>query len=395
MGEVLNKDHVGGGEELFSKWLKSSPIDQVPELPENYIDRPEQVLQLVDRLRERGEAWCTVDTEADSMHSYETKLCLIQFATAHEMAVIDPLAMDRQDLMPLMHYLDEVDGVWMHGADYDMALFLQTFGFVPKNVWDTQTAARFTGAEKFGLGSLIESEFGIVLSKQSQKADWGRRPLSNKMLEYAYNDVRYLLTMAARLIDRLKEADRLSWFEESCQAARTDVLEREDRPKQDQWRINGWGKLSRQELVYLKSLWMWRDEECRRLDRPAFKFLGNAQLMQMIHQLEHGEKVEPPRYIRSGAARRLQEAISRARAQEEKDWPDKRPERSGKRLKFDEAEFQSLRSKRNRIADSLGIDGTLIVSRSIMEKLTAENFDESEENLLLDWQRRVLFGNEA
>jgi len=394
MGEVLKKNQAGDGEESFSRWLEGASVDQVSELPESYIDKPEQVLQLVDRLKERGETWCTVDTEADSMHSYETKLCLIQFATAHEMAVIDPLAMDRQDLMPLMHYLDEVEGVWMHGADYDMALFLQTFGFVPNNVWDTQTAARFTGAEKFGLGSLIESEFGVVLSKQSQKADWGRRPLSNKMLEYAYNDVRYLLTMAARLIDRLKKADRLAWFEESCQAARSDVLEREERPKEDQWRINGWGKLSRQELVYLKSLWLWRDEECRRLDRPAFKFLGNAQLMQMINQLGHGEQVEPPHYIRSGAARRLQEAITHSRTLEEKDWPEKRPERSGERLKLDEAGFQSLRSKRNKIASSLGIDGTLIASRSIMEKLTAENIAESQASLLLDWQRQVLFGDE-
>lgn len=395
MGKALENGQIGGGEESLSKWLDAAPVEQGLELPESYVDQPEQVLQLVDRLKERGETWCTVDTEADSMHSYETKLCLIQFATAHEMAVIDPLAMDRQDLMPLMRYLDEIEGVWMHGADYDMALFLQTFGFVPNNIWDTQTAARLTGAEKFGLGSLIESEFGVVLSKQSQKADWGRRPLSNKMLEYAYNDVRYLLTMGARLIDRLKKTERLGWFEESCQAARSDVLEREERPKEDAWRINGWGKLSRHELVYLRALWLWRDEECRRLDRPAFKFLGNAQLMDLVKQSELGGKVEPPHYIRSGAARRLQTAVTKARALDEKDWPDKRPERSGKRSKYDEAKFESLRYKRNRVATSLGIDGTLIASRSIMEKLTAENVDKSEADLLLGWQRQVLFGDET
>lgn len=391
MGQSLENGQTEGGGESLLKWLDAAQVDQGEALPESYIDKPEQVLQLVDRLKERGEIWCTVDTEADSMHSYETKLCLIQFATAHEMAVIDPLAMTREDLMPLMHYLDEIEGVWMHGADYDMALFLQTFGFVPKNIWDTQTAARLTGSEKFGLGSLIESEFGVVLSKQSQKADWGRRPLSDKMLEYAYNDVRYLLTMGARLIDRLKKTERLPWFEESCQAARSEVLVRGERPKEEAWRINGWGKLSQHELVYLRALWNWRDEECRRLDRPAFKFLGNAQLMDLVHQSELGGQVKPPHYIRSGAARRLQVEVAKAREVEEKDWPEKRPERSGKRFKYDEAKFESLRYKRNRIAASLGIDGTLIASRSIMEKLTAENFNESEASLLLDWQRNVLF----
>ncbi len=395
MGQALDNDQAGSGGESFSKWLGEAVLDQGPDLPESYIDQPEQVLQLVARLKERGDTWCTVDTEADSMHSYETKLCLIQFATAHEMAVIDPLAMERQDLMPLMHYLDEVEGVWMHGADYDMALFLQTFGFVPKNIWDTQTAARLTGAEKFGLGSLIESEFGVVLSKQSQKADWGRRPLSDKMLEYAYNDVRYLLTMGARLIGRLKEAERLSWFEESCHAARTDVLAREERPRVDAWRINGWGKLSRSELVYLRSFWMWRDEECRRLDRPAFKFLGNAQLMELVRQADLGGEVKAPHYVRSGAVRRLQVTVTQARALDEKDWPEKRPERSGKRFKYDEAKFESLRYKRNRVASSLGIDGTLIASRSVMEKLTAENHDESEVELLLGWQRQVLYEDDV
>ena len=394
MGEALKNIRSGNKEASFSRRLDASVVDQVPELPERYIDQPDQILQLVDRLKDRGETWCTVDTEADSMHSYETKLCLIQFATAHEMVVIDPLPMDRQDLMPLMQYLDKMEGVWMHGADYDMALFLQTFGFVPKNIWDTQTAARLTGVEKFGLGSLIESEFEVVLSKQSQKADWGRRPLSEKMLEYAYNDVRYLLTLAARLIDRLKKTERLGWFEESCQAARVEVLEREERPREDPWRINGWGKLSHQELVYLRSLWMWRDDECRRLDRPAFKFLGNAPMIQMVKQLGLGEKAETPHYIRAGAAGRLSKVITKARALDEKDWPEKRPERSGKRLKLDEAGFQSLRSKRNRIASSLGIDGTLIASRSVMEKLTAENADESETDLLLNWQMQVLFGDE-
>ena len=394
MVEALENSHIGNGKESLLRWLNTSELDQGPVLPEHYIDQPDQILQLVDRLRDRGEVWCTVDTEADSMHSYETKLCLIQFATAHEMAVIDPLAMDRQDLMPFMQYLDEAEGVWMHGADYDMALFSQTFGFVPKNIWDTQTAARLTGAEKFGLGSLIESEFGVVLSKQSQKADWGRRPLNDKMLVYAYNDVRYLLTMAARLIDRLNTTERLGWFEESCHAARLEVLEREERPREDPWRINGWGKLSAQELVYLKSLWMWRDEECRRLDRPAFKFLGNAPMMQMVKQLGLDEKVETPHYIRAGAVRRLETVITKARALDEKNWPEKRPERSGKRLKLDEAGFQSLRSKRNRIAKSLGIDGTLIASRAVLEKLTAENADETESDLLLEWQRQILFGDE-
>jgi hypothetical protein len=96
----------------------------------------------------------------------------------------------------------------MHGADYDMTMFKREFGKLPAVVYDTQIGARLLGARRFGLGDLVKEYFGVELSKSSQKADWGKRPLSPKMIEYALNDVHYLLDMGDMIVSRLRNLGR-------------------------------------------------------------------------------------------------------------------------------------------------------------------------------------------
>ncbi len=362
-----------------------------PSIEESVIDTVDALRGFIERVRAGDHRWCAVDTEADSMHSYETKLCLIQFVSGGRLAVIDPLAISSVDLEPLLDLLDEAEVVWMHGADYDMAMFRKTFGRIPETVWDTQTAARLIGVEQFGLANLIESEFGVKLSKQSQKADWGKRPLPEKMLEYAFNDVRFMLPLAERYMRRLQELGRTDWFIESCASAREIVVSREDRPAEDCWRVNGWGKLEKQGLAFLKALWYWRDEECRKLDRPAFKLISNQELLSLSERLQAGGRVDPPHYLRPPIARRLIKAISDARAIPESEWPRKLRRGNGLRLQIDENELQRLRDHRNRVAKSLGIDATLISPRAVLEKLASTNVEDTEKSgLLLNWQRQLM-----
>lgn len=372
---------------------EAEPFSTVPDsLEESIIDSSGALRAFVGRVREDDHRWCAVDTEADSMHSYETKLCLIQFVSGRRLAIIDPLAIPHEDLACLLDLIDEAEVVWMHGADYDMAMFRKTFGRIPATVWDTQTAARLIGVEKFGLANLIESNFGVKLSKQSQKADWGRRPLPEKMLSYAFNDVRYMLPMAENYLRQLEELGRKAWFEESCDFSREVASTREERPADNAWRVNGWGKLDRRGLAFLKALWEWRDEECRNLDRPAFKLVSNQVLLTLSEKLQSGERVEPPHYLRPPIARRLIKAISEARNIPESEWPEKRRKGNGQRLQIEDEELQRLRDHRNQVASGLGIDPTLIAARAVLEKLAATNVDEEEKGtLLLNWQRALMF----
>lgn len=361
-------------------------------IPECYIDSLEDLEAFVASVpSSENYAACSIDTEADSMHSYETKLCLIQFSMPGQLAIIDPLALTRDDLNVLIQFVDRFDVVWMHGADYDISLFNETFNWVPRIIWDTQFAARFIGKEKFGLANLLEDEYGVIVSKQSQKADWSQRPLSEKMLAYAYNDVRYLLDMGANYITELKEIGRFDWFCETCDFARTSVMNRAGKSRDDVWRISGWGKLSSKGLHYLRALWNWRDGECQKLDRPAFKFLGNAELMKMAEALENGREAKPPHYVRSQPAARLREAVAVAALVDSSEYPVKRKRGNGLRLDINEKRFDELRSHRDKVAAELNVEPTMIATRTVLEKLAATNLDEATQlDGIMTWQRELL-----
>jgi ribonuclease D len=372
--------------------MSSSSTESLASVPESFIDTPEAWKSFVDEVIASGPLdVCSIDTEADSMHSYETKLCLIQFSIRDRLAIIDPLEIGLGNLVDFPAFIDHFDQVWMHGADYDISMFSMTFDWAPKTILDTQIAARLLGITRFGLANLLEEEYGVKLSKQSQKADWSRRPLSEKMLAYAFNDVRYLIDLGERFVERLKECGRDPWFIESCDCARKNAFERDSRPESESWRISGWGKLSPSGLNYLQHLWQWRDDECRHLDRPAFKFLGNKELFRMVQNLEAGKSAEPPHYLKPHYVRRMHKSIEKAETVDAKDFPAKRVRGNGIRLETDETRFRSIQKFRNQKAEELGIEGTVIATRLSMEKLASTNLTEEEQlDGLMNWQREIL-----
>lgn len=349
------------------------------------IETSEQLTQYLDAMAKRhGNVPCAVDTEADSLHRYSESLCLIQFAIADEIELIDPLAVE--DLTPLKDFLhDRI--VWMHGADYDMTMFKREFDDIPEEVYDTQIGARLLGVRQFGLGNLVEHYFGVKLAKSSQKADWGKRPLSEKMVDYALNDVRYLIEMGDTIIANLKELGRFEWFLESCVDARRKVLERSGQ-REDLWRISGSGKLCREGLCYLRALWHWRDEEAKAWDRPTFMVCGNKQLIAWSMGLCAGNSPETPRHFRPGRRKRLEQAVQQAQAVPKEEWPERVKGKRFRRPKDFEDRLDELIKRRNQTAEELGIDPSLIAARATLEALSSDQGQAPE--LLLKWQRKCM-----
>src|SRR3954451_13776229 len=145
-------------------------------------------LETVDRV--------AVDTEADSLHCYFEKLCLVQISVPGHDYLVDPLS--QVDLAPLATALTPKELV-LQGADFDLRLLRRTLGFVATRVFDTVIAARLLGIRSFSLAALVERYFGVTLAKGSHKANWARRPLPHHMAEYAMNDTHYLLPLAEKL----------------------------------------------------------------------------------------------------------------------------------------------------------------------------------------------------
>lgn len=349
------------------------------------INTTSQLKEFLDKCDPRGgERVCAIDTEADSLHRHKESLCLVQFTAGDECVLIDPLAI--KDLSPLDHYLRDAT-VWMHGADYDMTMLKREFGCLPKHIYDTQIGARLLGVEKFGLGNLVEHYFGVVLSKSSQKADWGKRPLSPTMIEYALNDVRYLLEMGDKIVSKLKEVDRYSWFLESCESAKVKVEER-DESRDEAWRISGSGKLNPFGLACLRGLWYWRDKEAEAWDRPSFMVAPNRQLIDWCFQMADKKTIQLPHHFRSDRIKRFKEMQDTVYSLPESEWPT-RPIglRRKKDRDFDDR-VDAMIARRNQIGIELGIDGSLLASRAIIESIAAKEAQPAE--LLMKWQVQLL-----
>ena len=333
-------------------------------------------LEAVDRV--------AVDTEADSLHCYFEKLCLIQISIPGHDYLVDPLA--GVDLGALADVLTKKEIV-LQGADFDLRLLRRSVGFVATRVFDTVIAARLLGIRSFSLAALVEKFFGVTLPKGSQKANWARRPLPKPMAEYAMNDTHYLLPLAEKLEAGLRDRGRLDWFRQSCQRALEQAAVQRSRDDEEPWRISGAGKLGGRACAILRELWHWRDQEAQAVDRPAFHILQNHLLLRAAEQFAAGET---PDYRHFSPRRRhgFREAAERGLRLSESEWP-LRPKRRGTRPTREmERAAEELRRRRDAVADEHGVEPSLIAPRGAIDAVVAD--ESCRESLLVPWQRDLL-----
>jgi len=170
--------------------------------------------ELVGRMS--GEPLIAVDVEADSLHHYQEKVCLIQISMPKESVIIDPLLLP--DLSPLSKVMDNRSiRKLFHGADYDIRSLHRDFGIAVHNLFDTMIACQFLGEKEVGLAAVLYKRFGVELDKRYQKADWSLRPLSNEMIEYAVRDTSLLIDLYSMLKKELTDRKRLAWVEEESE----------------------------------------------------------------------------------------------------------------------------------------------------------------------------------
>jgi ribonuclease D len=325
-----------------------------------------------------------VDTEADSLHCYFEKLCLIQVTIPGSDVLIDPLA--GFSIVPLCEEFARHE-IIIHGADYDLRLLDRTGGFKPIRIFDTMLAARLTGRTEFSLAALLSANFNVTLAKASQKANWARRPLPQQMLEYAVNDTHYLLGLAEMLEGELRNLGRWEWFTQSCVRAIASAASTRVRDADTVWRISGSSDLEGRSSAILRALWTWRDEEARAVDRPAFHILHNELLITCARSFDAGQPFVP-RHLAGSRRERFMEAAERALNLPQAEWPVRirkprlRPTSEQQRL------FSQLKTTRDRVASELKLDPAIIASKAALEAVSTD--PESAPERLMTWQRQLL-----
>jgi ribonuclease D len=333
--------------------------------------------------------WTALDTEADSLHAYPEKLCLLQITLPGRDELIDPLA--GIDLSPLLGTLSQRE-LLLHGADYDLRLLYRAYEFVPQSVFDTMSAARLLGHTEFSLAVLANQWLGVQLEKGPQKADWARRPLTDRMVEYARNDTRYLKPLADCLRAKLELKGRLAWHGEVCVRLVADCAKPRMIDTDQIWRLKGADKLDRRGLAVLRELWKWRDQEAVAANRPPFFVLKHETLVLVAHAAVSAQPVLlllPPRLAPNRRAG-LMAAIERGLSLTAKEWPEFNRFTSRRSRPEEKRRFEELRQKRDRVAGELGIDPSLIASRATLSLLAEDRAAHQSE--LMNWQRGLMFG---
>lgn len=362
-----------------------------------YVDSPDSLKSLVRKLAKAERI--ALDTEANSLHQYYQKVCLVQLTFDQENYILDPLA--ELTLDPFLELIAKKPLIF-HAGDYDLRMMRASFGFVPhKPVFDTMLAAQLLGCASIGLVEVARQYLDIALTKQGQKSDWSRRPLSPAQLDYASDDTRYLAQLADTMRGELEALGRLEWHEESCArmvAAATAESERDD---DDRWRIKGSGLLDRRTLAFVRAVWEWRDEEAQRADRPPFKILGNIEIIELAQwsvahpesELEEGPRL--PRSCTGPRLAKLKGGLRRARQLPESEWPERR-KRSG--LPPVPPEEKALLDRLQKacagIGEELGLTASLIASRATLAQI-AHKRPKSHEALLesaplMRWQAGLI-----
>jgi ribonuclease D len=331
--------------------------------------------------------WVALDTEADSLHAYPEKLCLIQISTAPHDKLVDPLA--AIDLTPLWPAL-KMHQLILHGADYDLRLLRKTNGFVPDRIFDTMLASRLLGEREFGLVNLVKKYLGIILEKGSQKADWAKRPLTPRMEAYARADTHYLKSLSDILREQLRQKERLTWLEQCCDRLIADCAV-PSKPEPDLvWRIKGSHHLTPRALAVLRQAWRWREKEALASNRPPFFVLSHETLVTISAAATDHAAVDPllPRHFSSRRKDGLLEAIQEGLATGPEEHPQLVRSNSRRQTEAERRRFTTLEQGRNRFANELQLDPTLIASRATLIAL-AHDWDQNNGDLM-DWQREIL-----
>jgi ribonuclease D len=328
------------------------------------------LVALAQRLQD--EPLVAVDTESNSLHAYRERLCLIQFSTPREDALVDPFAFE--DLAPLTAlFADAGIEKIFHAAEYDLIVMHRQYGLSFTNIFDTMIAARILGRKKVGLGNLLEEDFGVKLEKKFQRADWGERPLKPALLEYARLDTHYLIQLRNKLRTDLAEKGRWELAQEDF--ARLPVLVRAAEVVQEEevWRVKGARDLNPRQAAILAELAAYRAGRAELADTPLFKIMGDATLMAIVKAMPHTvEELKGIEGMTEGQLRRHGQALLAAVGRGENAPPLRRP----KRAPYDEtyvARLDKLRNWRKAAAKELDVESDVVLPRDIMESAARTN----------------------
>ena len=342
----------------------------------------------------RSADFIAIDTEFMRESTYYPQLCLIQICAGSHAFCIDPLA-EGMDLSPLFALMQDKNITKVfHAGRQDLEIFVQLTGDVPCPVYDTQIAAMVCGlGDQVGYDKLVYHYKNLQIDKSSRFTNWSQRPLSDRQLSYALDDVIHLAEIYPRIIADLTANGRDKWVQSELESLADISLYQTD-PATAYTRIKARNSKPAQ-LNRLAQLASWREKEAQRRDVPRGRILRDDTLIDLagsnpktradlkkIRGFPGGENGKfGPAVI---------EVLKKANAMAKDAWPLK--ERLPQRDKPPVAIIEMLRVLLKHVTESHNVAPRLIASADDLEKLALS--DAADIPAMKGW-RREIFGDAA
>ncbi|MEZ4659386.1 MAG: HRDC domain-containing protein [Caldilineaceae bacterium] len=333
----------------------------------------------------RTQSIIAIDTESDSLYSYYPKVCLIQISTATPSLntaatnetdlnvvdfLLDPLRF--ADFGALNDLLaDPAKEIILHAAGNDILTMQRDFGFSFNHIFDTQLAARILGWQHSGLARLLEEHFGIISDKKMQLTDWGQRPLTAQQITYAQMDTHFLLALRQIQMQELIECGRVEEAQEAFELLSHIDFQERTPTERSFWQMRITRKMDRKDTGVLEALWLWREQEAQRQNRPPFKIMTDAVLAQIAQRRPSTpKKLRNIQGIGGGQASRYAKAILRTIEEGVKrplpEPPEQKPRPEALLDPDMQARYDALRQWRTRRATERGVDPDIVFSNDTL-----------------------------
>ncbi len=297
------------------------------------ITQQADLLSFIDQIKDSP--YLAIDTEFHREKTYFAQLCLIQIATDDHIAAIDPLA-QAIDLKPLYELLAQDSQVKVfHACKQDLEIFYYEVGKVLSPIFDTQIAAMALGlGEQISYANLVHMLLKRPLNKAQQMTDWRKRPLTDKQLDYALDDVRYLRKIYHMMDHQLEAKNRKHWLDEEMhrQTSEEGIITPDDQL---------WKKIKMRDktpsvCTALRELSIWREEQARKRNLPR-SFIVRDELLSSIarYRPQSATDLMEVRGVTENFVKQfaepILEAVKRAKDTPEENWArlDKKPQSHG------------------------------------------------------------------
>jgi ribonuclease D len=339
--------------------------------------------------------YLALDTEFLRDQTYYPRLCLIQVAAPGVEGIIDPLA-PGLDLTPFYDLIRRPGIIKvLHAARQDIEIFFLQGGVLPNPLFDSQIAAMVCGfGDSIGYEQLVQRLTGGRIDKSSRFTDWSRRPLTDRQLTYAIEDVTHLRDVYVKLATQLSEQGRIDWLDTEMDiltSIETYRLEPED----------AWKRLKMRarrpvELALIKELAAWREREAQKRNTPRGRVLKDETLYELAMQ-------QPATEEALSSLRSLGQGFARSRSGQEimaivqkvlaipKDKLPKIP-RVRDLGENNSAAVDLLKVLLKMTSEAHGVAPKLIANVDDLESIAAD--DSADVPALTGW-RRKLFGENA